>query len=308
MTREYAESWLEIEKSLGGIRPVLQGSAEETREQFNVLMQMLEPQYPSPTSAVTATDGTFGNIKFRIYSPFDPEHDGPLPLGIYFHPGGFVIGQSLADQVFCRAIAQKTESIIMAIQYRLAPEHKVPCQLEDALAAVEWAHDNAGRIGGDVTEFLGQTALEPVAIKGIVALSPYTLHPRFVPEAYRLSHKSYRENTDNVPMIDVASLHGLFDAANLEQNDRDYFIALDRASHQHLPPTYISTCEIDPPRDDGKIMVQSLRESGIPVKTDRYGGLPHCFWVFPNIPETETFFQNAISGTKWIFNQVAAPQ
>ncbi|EXA30584.1 hypothetical protein FOVG_18040 [Fusarium oxysporum f. sp. pisi HDV247] len=297
MTREYAESWLEIEKSLGGIRPVLQGSAEETREQFNGLMQILEPQYPSPTSTVTATDGTFGNIKFCIYSPFEPEHDGPLPLGTYFHPGGFVIGQCLADEVFCRAIAQKTESIIMAIQYRLAPEHKVPCQLEDALAAVKWAHDNAGRIGGDVTKLyvlgasagaglafsvarkvaLAQTALEPGAIKGIVALSPYTLHPRFVPEAYKLSHNSYRDNKDNVPMIDAASLSGFFDAANLEQNDRDYFIALDRASHQYLPPTYISACEIDPLRDDGKIMVQSLRDSSVPVKTDHYSGLPHCF-------------------------------
>ncbi|EXA30586.1 hypothetical protein BFJ63_vAg16579 [Fusarium oxysporum f. sp. narcissi] len=298
------------------------------RDQFNGLNKMLEPQYPQPTSAVNTEDGSFETIKYRIYIPVELGRDKPLPLGVYYHPGGFVIGQSMSDDVLCRAIAQQAGSIIVAVQYRLAPEHKAPSQLEDALRAVEWTHRNAARIGGDATKLyvlgasagaglafcvarkfaMGQTASGPRLIKGIVALCPYTLHSKLIPEMYKLAHKSHQEHRYNVPMIDVSSMETFFNNAGLQPDDEDYFIALDRDCYRYLPPAYISTCEFDPLRDDGKIMVESLQVANIPVKTDHYDGLPHCFWVFPALPETEVFFKKTISGTRWLISQMEASE
>ncbi|KAJ4177043.1 hypothetical protein NW759_017472 [Fusarium solani] len=323
MSRSYAKSWLEVEETMG-VRPVLRGNAEETRGQFDGLISMLEPQYPAPSTTVRTEDGTIDAIKYRIFTPAAANQGISLPLGVYYHPGGFVIGKSFTDDVLCRTIAEKTGSIVVSVEYRLAPEHKAPAQLEDALKALEWAYDNATQLGGDSKKIytigtsagaglalcvarkvaLGQSQVSPDVIKGVVALAPYTLHNRYIPEAYRSTHQSYVENRDGVPMIDLASLDAFFDDASLDPKDEDYFAALDQDHHKLLPPTYVATCEIDPLRDDGKVLAESLKTSGVSVKTDHYDGLPHCFWVFPGLPESQRFMENTVNGVKWILSKM----
>ncbi|KAM5344509.1 hypothetical protein ACJ41O_013045 [Fusarium nematophilum] len=243
---------------------------------------------------------------------------------MYYHPGGFVLGPSDCDDSFCRAIAEKTGSIVVSVQYRLSPEYKAPAHLQDAVKGFEWAYQKAAELGGDSTRMytmgasagaglaisvarqvaLGRSAADPKAVKGIVALCPFAFHPDNIPPAYKSTHSSFEENNANVPMIDGTSVRQFWGLAALHPDDEDYFPVLDQGHHKHFPPTYIVTCEFDPLRDDGKVLAQCLAEAGACVKTNHYGGLPHCFWVFPSVPEAEVFMKEATEGVAWVIDQM----
>lgn len=151
---------------------------------------------------------------------------------------------------------------------------------------------------------LGQSSAATDSVKGVVAFAPYSLHPDHTTTAFQSTHLSYAENGVDAPIINKAAMLQCFQDAGLSPDDMDYFAALDSEHHSLYPPTYIATCEMDPVRDDGKIMAKSLESAGVSVKTDHYPGLPHCFWMFPSLPETGVFMYNAISGVKWVINQM----
>lgn len=151
---------------------------------------------------------------------------------------------------------------------------------------------------------LQQTKVDSKAVKGVVALGPPTLHSKNIPEVYRSAHTSFSQNKENVPILSIALMDGFFADAGIQPDDKDYFAALDRESHQLFPPTYIVTCEFDPLRDDGKVLAESLKTSGVDVKMEHYEGLPHCFWLFRSLPETEVFMRNTVEGMKWLINKM----
>jgi versiconal hemiacetal acetate esterase len=155
MVGQYKESWLKVspsppdrvqlphanplqlEEVLGG-RTALKGTAEEFRAQFDGLLGMLAPLYPPPTDAVSTKDGDVDGIAYRIYTPVAASKSGPLPVGLYTHGGGFVVGNLDAEDVLCRAIAEHAGVILVSVDYRLAPEHKAPAQLTDSLNVLKW--------------------------------------------------------------------------------------------------------------------------------------------------------------------------
>ncbi|KAL6407716.1 uncharacterized protein AUP68_08738 [Ilyonectria robusta] len=319
----YADSWLKVEDGLGGVRPELTGSAESMRAQFAGLMAALEPRYPPASGAVKTDDIKLDNIIGRVYIPVSLNAKRPLPIGVYFPPGGLVIGRSISDEVLCRTLAEKAGTILVCVQYRLSPEYKAPIHLQDSVRAVEWMHKNASTLGGDcmrmytigtsagaglalaVTRqiFLGLSDAPRDAIKGIVSFCPPTLHPDFIPQIYQETHSSYSEHDENVPIINGSTMRRFHKLSGLDSTNEDYFIALSRQDHARFPPTYIATCELDPLRDDGKVLATSLRDSGVRVKTDHYEGMPHCFWIFPDIPEGADFMENAVTGVRWVIEQ-----
>ncbi|CAH0050573.1 unnamed protein product [Clonostachys solani] len=317
-------SSVSLEKDLGGVRPVLKGTAEEMRAQFSGLGSALAPLYPRPSTSVKTEHGKLDTIEYRVYTPLKSENDKPFPIGVYYHPGGFVLGPSDYDDVFCRAIAERANTIIVSVQYRLSPEHKTPAHLDDAVKGFEWAYRNATRLGGDPTCMyavgvsagaglalsisrriaLGHSTADPEAVKGIVALCPYAFHPENIPQTYKAAHTSSQEHIDNVPMIDGTSMRQFFEYAGLRPDDEDYFPLLDRDHHKNFPSTYVVTCQFDPLRDDGKVLAQALSAAGVPVKTNHYTGLPHCFRVFPSVTEGETFMNDTLDGLKWVLSQI----
>ena len=123
---------------MGGVRPVLTGSAEDMRSQYGGLIEALSSLYPTPSDSVRTQDGSNGSWRYRVYTPIDSTAGRAPPIGVYYHPGGFVIGGSQADDAFCYTIAEATESIIVSVQYRLSPENKAPAHLDDAVAAFAW--------------------------------------------------------------------------------------------------------------------------------------------------------------------------
>jgi versiconal hemiacetal acetate esterase len=137
-----------------------------------------------------------------------------------------------------------------------------------------------------------------------VGLVPVAFHRDTIPQQYKAQYQSYYDNGENVPIINATSMDQFLDYTGCQANDKDYLIGNDMECFGKLPPTYIVTCEFDPLRDDGKILEMALKEVGVPVKRDHYDGLPHCFWVFPTLPETQRFVANTFAGIGWVIGQM----
>lgn len=107
------------------------------REQYSGLVAAIASQLPPVDNvAVQTTDGTVDNVPYRVYTPANGTR--PLPVGLYTHGGGLVAGSINSDDRVCRLIAEKTPCIVISVEYRLAPEHKVPAMLEDAMVVANW--------------------------------------------------------------------------------------------------------------------------------------------------------------------------
>ncbi|KAF5677859.1 sterigmatocystin biosynthesis lipase esterase STCI [Fusarium denticulatum] len=184
----YADSWLKFEESLGGVRPVLKGSAEELRDQFRGFGSLLASQAPPfPENKLKISDGEVGGIAYRAYTPLNSEAKN-LPIGVFFHSGGFVVGNLDSEDGCCRYIALKANVVIA---FKNAE-------------AIGGNHSNIFTIGTSAggalalavarKVILGQTNLPTDAITGVVALCPVAFHPRNVPAKFRSKHSSYQDN------------------------------------------------------------------------------------------------------------------
>ncbi|KAJ8061507.1 hypothetical protein OCU04_009321 [Sclerotinia nivalis] len=199
-------------------------------------------------------------IEYRVYTPKEASKHGPLPVAIWTHGGGWMTGDLDSDDLLCRVIAEHAPSIVINVDYRLAPEHKYLTQLEDTLKVYRWAQQNAISFGGDANKFYtiggsagGALALQVANrlvkdpakrnnIKGIAAIVPCTLHFDNVPEGYKSIHKSFEGNKTDVPVIDKESMEIFYREAKVDPKDSDIFTALATDNHKNYPPTYIASC------------------------------------------------------------------
>ncbi|KEQ57763.1 uncharacterized protein M437DRAFT_70565 [Aureobasidium melanogenum CBS 110374] len=321
--REYTASWLAAEKSMGGQRTALHGNSEEMRAQFDGMLAALAPLYPPPSDAVVSRDHEVGNFKVRVYTKTRASGT-PLPVGLFTHGGGFVLGSLDSEDAFCRLLVEHANTMIISIDYRLSPEVKTPVHLEDCLAGLKWVLSNAQSFGGDVAKIYtigdsagaqmalgvarkvrtGQAEVPSDSVKGVVALVPAAFHLSSIPKEYEQEYTAYEENATNVPIFDAKSIEQIVEHSGIKADDADYLVGLDQESHKLFPPTYIVTCEFDPLRDDGIVLAKCLKSAGVPVKYDHYDGLPHVFWVNPILPETKVFMKNLLEGVDWVIRQM----
>ncbi|KAH0352685.1 hypothetical protein KCU83_g3392, partial [Aureobasidium melanogenum] len=321
--RDYTPSWLAVEESMGGQRTALHGNPEEMREQFDGMLAALAPLYPPPSDAVEAQDHDVGNFKVRVYTKTRAS-DTSLPVGLFAHGGGFVLGSLDSEDAFCRLLVEHANTIIVSIGYRHSPEVEAPTHLEDCLAGLRWVLNNAKSFGGDTTKIYtigdsagamlslavarkvrtGQAEVPSDSVRGVVALVPAAWHPDNPPKGYEQEYKAHQENATNVPILDATSVQQFFKYSGLAADDRDYLVGYDTDSHKLFPPTYIVTCEFDPLRDDGVVLAKCLKNAGVPTRYDHYDGLPHVFWVNPILPETKVFVENLLKGVDWVIKQM----
>ncbi|KAK0277449.1 hypothetical protein LTR91_006080 [Friedmanniomyces endolithicus] len=298
---ELAPSWLELEKASGG-RAILKGSPEDIRGMYSGLLQALAPQMPKPSENVETKNGEVDGVK-------------------YPHGGGYMVGGLDDDDLFCRAISEHSNSALIAVDYRLAPEHKWPAALDDSVKVYKWAHKNAASFHGDATKFYtiggsagGGLALQLAnqvlrdsslksSLKGIIAMVPLTLHYDHVPAKYKDMYTAYKDNAKDTPVIDGESMQIFYKHAGVDPKDPGTFVALSD-NLKDFPPTYITTCEFDPLRDDGFVLEKALKEVGVPTKHDHYAGFPHYFWIFPSVPESQEYIGKMLGGIEWMKGQM----
>ncbi|OAL56025.1 carboxylesterase [Pyrenochaeta sp. DS3sAY3a] len=318
MARKYADSWLALEESIG--RKPMGGTVEELRQQYAALITYLKEHSTPRQYAVDSHDGNVDGVKYRLYTSKNRETSKSLPVLIWTHGGGLVVGDLDFDDEYCRAVTEELDVIVVSVDYRLAPEHKIPTQLQDTLSVFTWARANATSFGGDPEKFItiggsagGGLALQVANelakhpetrhhIKGVAAFVPVTLHYANVPEEYKTMYTSYEENAKDVPMIDKNSMDLFFSYSAADARDPGAFAALATDTHEFFPPTYLMTCEFDPLRDDGVVMEYALKKAGVTVKRDHFDGFPHYFWVYPTIPERTIFTAKLIEGLRWLLS------
>ncbi|KAB8303590.1 hypothetical protein EYC80_004989 [Monilinia laxa] len=318
LSEGYKPEWLELEKALGA-RPILTGSPAEIELQFNTLIASVTAQAGPPDSSVQTRETSADGIPVRIYTPENPSGQ-KLPLGLYYHGGGYCVGTLDAEDSWCRYISKHTPCILVSVDYRLGPKHKLPVMLDDSVKAFEWAWQHAPEFGADNTHVftIGASAGGGLAltvanhlvaagkrdrIQGVIAMVPIAAHPLSVPAGYKAHYKSYDENASDVPIIDRSTMDTFFAAVDADVNDPGTFVTLS----PHLdkfPPTYICTCSRDPLRDDGTVLELLLKEKGVKTKSDFYDGLPHYFWLFPRFKGREEFLANACEGVKFVLDWV----
>jgi acetyl esterase len=241
---------------------------------------------PPPVARVEdrVLSGSDGPIAARLYVP---SNDGrQRPLVVNYHGGGWVIGDLDTHDTACRHLAREADVGVLAIAYRLAPEHRFPTAVDDALAAFRWAAANAAELGFDPARVAVAGDSAGGNLAAVVAqLAVRDGGPR--PAAQLLAY----------PVTDLSTKHASYrlfaDGFLLTERDMDWFkghylpddaAALDpRASPllapdvHGLPPAVVLTCGFDVLRDEGEAYARRLEQAGVPVELRRSAGLIHGF-------------------------------
>lgn len=244
-----------------------------------------------------AIDGPHGPIPIRIYTPEVVGSDGPLPLMVFNHGGGFCIGGLDSHDRECHAMAAQAPCVIVSVDYRMGPEHAYvagqtrPVWIDDAWAGFRWAGDHAAELGGDpdrmvvcgdsaggnISAVLAQLARDegrPLALQALVY--PATDVRDEASELY----PSYAENTD-APILEKPVLDYFRDNSRTGGDNASTLMSPGLTEDlSGLAPALIITAEHDPLRDDGEAYAERLRAAGVPVSLTRYDGMPHGFFNF----------------------------
>lgn len=230
-------------------------------------------------------------IKVRIYTP---EGQGPFPLFVYYHGGGWVIGDLETADPSCRMIANRTGRVVVSVDYRLSPEYKFPIPVEDSYAALQWVSENASSINGNASNLVvgGDSAggnLSAVVsliskeqngpdIAGQVLIYPVT--------ALGYDTGSYQEFQQGFGLDrDLMIWFGDYYINNDDDRKNKYVAPLLAEDLSNLPPAYVLTAENDVLRDEGLAYAERLKQAGVKVETIIEPGLVHGYFtnmaVFP---------------------------
>ena len=118
---------------------MLAGTAEEMIQQYNALGAMLASQMPPPDASVSTSEEKIDNgVTLRIYKPREAQDGKKLPVGVYTHGGGYICGNLDSEDPVCRALAHHVPCIIVSVDYRLGPKHKMPVMVDDTMAGYKW--------------------------------------------------------------------------------------------------------------------------------------------------------------------------
>lgn len=261
-------------------------SPADARATFVALMQLVGPKdLPIGRVEDLSIPAPHGTIPVRVYSPVSGG-SAPLPALIYFHGGGFVIGDLDTHDGLCRMFANEAVCRVIAVHYRLAPEHKFPAAADDAYAALVFAKANASRLGIDPNAIAvgGDSAGGNLAAV-VAQMAKEKGGPKLV----------YQMLLFPVTQIggETKSLNAFAEGYFLEKKALEWFYAsyitkgqnsgdpklspLEAKDLRGLPPAFVMLGGFDPLHDEGLSYAQKLREAGVPVTIDDHADMVHCF-------------------------------
>ena len=269
-----------------------QMTPEAAREQMKRRISAADP-VPIGRVEDRIITGPNGEIPIRIYTP---DGNGPFGALVYFHGGGWVVGNiEMTDQP-CRMITKAAGCVTVSVDYRLAPEHKFPAGPEDCYAATKWVADNVTALGCDASRIAvggtsaGANLAAAVALMARDRGAPKIAYQLLVYPATRReldtpSHKQFA--TDGYYILSRADMEWFWghylardaDAAN------PYACPERAKSLAGLPPALVITAEFDPLRDEGEAYAARLREAGVATVLKRYDGVTHGFFGMPSVIE-----------------------
>lgn len=227
-----------------------------------------------------------------VLRSYRPSGDGPFPMLVYYHGGGWVRGNIDTHDRLCRSLTNDAECVVVSVDYRLAPEHPFPIPLEDAYAALEWTQQYGALLDGDPTTIAvgGDSAggnlaaavslmsrdFDGPSIATQLLLYPITDHAFTTP--------SYDENAEGY-MLTRVGMQWYWDHYLVRRIDGRHPYASPLQAHNlhDLPPAIVVTAGYDPLRDEGTAYADRLTESGVSVEHLHYDDMLHAFVSFPSI-------------------------
>jgi acetyl esterase len=265
-----------------GFPPVHQVSPAQARANNRA-----RPRAPGPAVARVEDrriPGPETEIPVRIYTP---EGTGPFPALVWFHGGGWVVGDLESADATARNLTRGANCVVVSVDYRLAPEAKFPGPAEDCYAATRWVAQNAASInadpqkiavggdsaGGNLAAAISLMARDrggpPLALQLLV----YPVTDRdFSTESYIQNAEGYQLTRDSMVWYWNHYLQSGADAAN------PYAAPLQAPDLRNLPPALVITAEYDPLRDEGEAYAHRLEAAGVTVTCTRYDGMIHGFF------------------------------
>lgn len=237
--------------------------------------------------------GVGGGVGVRIYWPPDVAEGEILPLLMFFHGGGFAVGDLDTHDIPARLHCLAARAVVVSVDYRLAPEHPYPAATDDAMAATRWAAAHAAELGADpgrmavAGDSAGGTIAAVVAQQARDAGGPPITYQLlwYPPTQWDMSLPSYTENAD-APILDRSAMEQFraWYAGHLDQDNPPPAAAPGRNPDlAGLPPAYIAVAGHDPLRDDGICYAERLRAAGVPVELDNALTLVHGYITFSGI-------------------------
>lgn len=234
-------------------------------------------------------------ITLKVYKP---SNDEGLPITIYFHGGCFISGGFKTHEQQLRQIAKLSNSIVICIQYRLAPENVYPAAHDDVYNAVVAIKELATQYGGNTSNivFVGDSAGGQLALTTTLRLKQ---NQKWLPKKQVLLYpmldpfgksQSYVQNgtdyiiTANMLLSGFSMYTGEMDEGSINTNPDLNPLAC--AELNELPPTYIITAEFDPLRDEGEQLYKQLLDSGVEAYCERYLGVIHGFHQLSGVSES----------------------
>lgn len=245
-----------------------------------------------PTPAIASAsdrviDGPGSALTLRIYQP-DVHRQEPLPLLFYVHGGGFVIGDLETHDKICRTLCHDVAAVVVAVDYRLAPEHPFPAAVDDVACALRWVAAHARELGADpsrialagdsagaqlatVAALRAAGAVEPHALRALGLIYPVAQH-------YSEPSPSMAENGEG-KFLTTGVMQWFIDCylGGRQTLARHPDFALLHAQALHtLPPTWLATMGHDPLRDEGFALALRIAHAGVPTEHRHYPGAIHA--------------------------------
>jgi len=254
-----------------GLPPVETLSVEDARAFSETMLAERPPGPEVGEIADGVLPGAAGDLAYRLYRPASP---GPHPIVAYFHGGGWVLGSHDSDDPFCRDLCVRSNSIIMSVDYRHAPEARFPAAPDDGFAAVKWIADNAKTLGG----IPGQLAVSGWSAGGNIATvvcqmardagGPDITGQLLITPVVDcdFSRRSYVENADGY-VLTTGLMNWFWDHYAEPAERQDPKASPLRADDlSNLPPALVVTCEFDPLRDEGASYAEAMAAAGVQVR------------------------------------------
>jgi acetyl esterase len=278
-------------------------TADQTPEELRAAYKLFASFAGPPPELHSITDDTFvgpgGQIGVRIYRP----GSGVLPVLVWIHGGGWVIGDLDTDHTRCAQLAKQAGVVVVSVDYRLAPEHPFPAAYDDTIAAVNWVAENADSLGINrhAIALGGDSAggnLTAAAAQGLrdTGSSPIAFQLLVYPAVdNRGDYPSMRENATGYYLT----------KDGMDWFERHYSPSVDPSDARRnpllgnldgLPPAHVMTCEFDPLRDEGGAYAAALKAAGVATTHTNFPGMIHAsfgmeaFW-----PSTQAMMDDAVA-------------
>ncbi len=276
------------------------GGVEAARRRLRELPR--RPLHDDLRTENTHIDGPAGPIPVRVYWPEADAGPGPHPVVMYFHGGGFALGDLDTHDVTCRQHAAAARAVVVSVDYRLAPEHPYPAAVEDVWAATCWVAEHADKFGADgsrlavagdsaggtLAAVVAQRARDRVRAGGGPDVAFQLLW--YPSTMWDTSLPSFTENAD-APVLDHAAISAftLWYAGHLDPTEPPADLAPGRASDlTDLAPAYVAVAGHDPLRDDGARYAELLEAAGVPVELHNAQTLVHGYLGYAGVVPAAT--------------------